>query len=1053
MSTPSPTPPSSGSATLCSRVDCTPIFLPILLGVLLSSLLLGMCLVSSFRFLSLFPDPRFARKRALVVAVALVQVVQTTMDLVRVLLIFTLHYGDPLYFLHPRWYDALAPFFSVLLQLQTQAFLLSRAHQYAGVAGVEKRVKWAGTVALGALIAVSGACGCAAALEIKLLNSLARLSPGHPQAPLLNIVAPAWLVSSAFIDITLCSIITHELLSARRAANGLSSFSSQRTLGVLKRLVRVVLRSGIVLAVVQTATAVIWLVEARTGRGKTSSSWVYLPIILLSKFYTLTYLALLLAPRRTLRSSSFGTSSSFALTTPLPPAHPGIGGQDGVLPPLTESRRRLFPPSPVPRSPYEIGGSRWSGYDEQGGGGVDRPGAPTPRAGNAASYGRLPPQFHSFSFEQPHQHHILGHDEEEEENEDGEDEGGLMEEDSPVSPGGSFFPDFGQHFQHHQQQQQQQHLQHDSFGFQPQPLHLVPYTFGTVGVTSSSRSVSSHGHSGRQPHPYQESPPLSSKRNGAFLVHPDHLPPTPPLSPHAFDGGEDVGGESFVYAPSSPLHSSSFTPLSPPPRAAFPDSIPLPLPSPSPSPHPSSSSPSSSPADALRTRATKSRMHLPHPPLSTVDEGSTPPRSGRLTGEWGGTATVATPGYGTTMEGTPSRGSWVALGGPGEVDRENGDGEEEGEREERLVEPAGGREEERSHPLPESLTIFPPPVSAPPNEPYSFPSTPPSSRPFPQSLVLSSLSSLDTGEPPRSPRLVERRGAVDLLPAMPGVALRMEPREEEGWVFPPPMVQGGGGGGGKGGKERRREYGKIEVGEGQEKSRPPPFSHFSSPSSSSSSTLPASLSSVPPPPGNPSPSFLKSRSRHCFHPSTSTTHTQAHDNGSDTTLDAVLRALRAPLPPSQQQPGTSSSFRSSPSSHPFSSSSDSLPAPLRPAPSPLQPPQQQKKRRRGGGGFVKHARMFSGSKASSLALARTSSSGSTFGCRDAMAVSRGQEASFPPSYRSEEKGKGKEVVREKVGEVGEAGGLVVPVLTGESGSASGSLRSGSSGVEAGIVGF
>jgi hypothetical protein len=37
---------------------------------------------------------------------------------------------------------------------------------------------------------------------------------------------------------------------------------------VLKRLVKVVLRSGLVLAVAQTATAVVWVVEARVAKGK-----------------------------------------------------------------------------------------------------------------------------------------------------------------------------------------------------------------------------------------------------------------------------------------------------------------------------------------------------------------------------------------------------------------------------------------------------------------------------------------------------------------------------------------------------------------------------------------------------------------------------------------------------------------------------------------------------------------------------------------------------------------------------------------------------------------
>ncbi|GAA6013124.1 hypothetical protein JCM10207_006179 [Rhodosporidiobolus poonsookiae] len=911
---------------ICAKVDCVSIFLPILLGVLFSFLGLGLVFISSARFLALFPDPRFRRKRAMVLAVLVLQVVQTAMDGTRVLMIFALHFGDFLYFLHPRYADALAPLFGAILQIQTQVFLLARVHAYATVAQVGSKVKWAATVLLALVIAGSGAMGLATALEIKLLNSLIRLSPGHPQAPLLNIVAPTWLISSAFVDCTLCLVISHELLSARRAANGLSSISSQRTLDVLKRLVRVVLRSGIVLALAQTGTAIAWVVEARTAQGKISSSWVYLPIILLPKLYTLTYLAILIAPRRNWRQS-VDTSSVF--TAPLAAAN---NDPSPYLAPLTESRRRLFPqPPPEHHHPHNRDSPPFSNDIARHVTGSDhpyartdnltalpstlsfsrnyptRPGAPTPGSIIPAPY----------------------YDEEE------KDDDPAMRDDSlvsrphtPVSPStpGVEAPTAG-------------------FRFRPQPLLLPLVATPVLNSGPPNRPA---------PAPTLPlSPPTSPPPN-----KPPSLPP------------------AIAYNPSSPLSPTLSVTGSPTSPAAPPFSPPLPQ---------------------TQTKS-KGRMLLPHPPLSTVDEASTP-------------RTLDFDSYTFPSPAQASaRASWIQLS-PVRATSGAGVGEEGSSGEEHLavVQPVRYLPDEHAQPA----------RARQERQPYVFPLSPPSSPDLAPSVLAASFApdaDCDPARPPLSPRLTERRGAVDLLPAEPGRPVRMEPSEEEGWVFPPPRSPARAGRQGAEERPRRRAMHEGRTSEaigvalgGEEWEEdanatalppPPPLvSRFSTPSPSSSFSTASTRSAIPAPSIHPPPRHRPKR-HHRPKPSLSalsgsTAVTASPPNESDTTLDAVLRALRAPLHPPLP---VFASSGSSASVSPDSALTHPRPAPLPPSPtSPnahkprfrphlRRPPANVDAATDGHG----HLRAASRSKWSLLSRSTTtatgSSSDSTFGCRDAPLV-------------------------------------------------------------------
>ncbi|GAA6039185.1 hypothetical protein JCM8097_000459 [Rhodosporidiobolus ruineniae] len=960
------------SPSICSRVDCISIFLPILLGVLLSCAGLGMVLVASLRYLVLFPDARFRNRRIMVLVVLAVQIVQTSMDVTRVLKIYGLHYGDVFYFLKPRWEDALAPFFAVLLQLQTQFFLLARAYSYATVARMRGAVKWAATAGLAVLVVASGAGGMIVSLEIKLLNSLARLSPGDPQAKLLNIAAPAWLISSAFIDCTLAFIVTHELFSARRAANGLASLSSQRTKDVLKRLVRVVLRSGIVLALAQTATAVTWFTEAHTAHGRLSSSWVYLPIIVLPKIYTLTYLAILLAPRRNLRES-LTSESTLALTGPmavpnLPPLGAmGVGtrsAEDGdweyVDRPVYgyarragegdggggEMRRRyqLFPLASHPPHPYQQyhGGEAFydpalsayyhpSSHAYSYPGYPARPGAPTPLLATrqrgyplslSVSTTHLPP--------------------------------------SPVSPfhphsaGGAF------EYAEDLDEAEERLMVEDS---------LVETTVGSGSVAGTGEARSAVGvrraeeggamgtAPGRfewvvypRPHPYARAPVSPATAIDGTLVPASHLPPTPPHSPPS-------GQDQFVYVPSSSVRPSA-SPSSPTSAGS------------------TLGPPPNQPGPLLGSY--RGRMHLPHPPLSTVEEGETPSPPAE--------------------SARSARESWVAV-------------------------PAAD------------------PAALPPNEPvdhagYTFPLPSPSLLPYAPTSPLVVVPPLAVQAPPVSPRLAERRGAVDLLPAVPGKAgLRMEEDPGEEVVEAVAMRRGSGKERADRGGEAEKEGAESRIGTTPLSPLPSPArpafaakSHFSTPSSSTAASLPPIS---PPQQASASPSLRSRRSQPPpgvrplnlpppvsapFRPKlprdVPLDHAaeDAEDDPEEPTLESVLRALKAHAPVGPPSPSLPSPSLTSPRPAPLPPTHPPPKSPLRrpfprpvqpPPPPPLSPGKTAKSRFSLGGSSAGSSTLTAlpvprfRRQRSSLSLMTKASSGSSgggsgaegsFGCRDARRV-------------------------------------------------------------------
>ena len=61
--------------------------------------------------------------------------------------------------------DTGAPLIGLLLQVQTQVFLLHRAFRYAAIAQMPRSLTWLGTAVVGLCILVSGVAGTAVSLE------------------------------------------------------------------------------------------------------------------------------------------------------------------------------------------------------------------------------------------------------------------------------------------------------------------------------------------------------------------------------------------------------------------------------------------------------------------------------------------------------------------------------------------------------------------------------------------------------------------------------------------------------------------------------------------------------------------------------------------------------------------------------------------------------------------------------------------------------------------------------------------------------------------------
>lgn len=156
---------------------------------MLSSLLLGvLCILSIAAYWG-----RTRLTKSTILLVLTLQFIQTFTDTLRTTLKYALHYGDLAYWIETTTDDALAPFFGVLLQMQTQLFMLSRAYKYAGLAYPIPKAVQRGMVGVMVLLIVgSGVCGCAVSVMTKTLGSYEKLVPSAMGTPKYTIFVHCW---------------------------------------------------------------------------------------------------------------------------------------------------------------------------------------------------------------------------------------------------------------------------------------------------------------------------------------------------------------------------------------------------------------------------------------------------------------------------------------------------------------------------------------------------------------------------------------------------------------------------------------------------------------------------------------------------------------------------------------------------------------------------------------------------------------------------------------------------------------------------------------------
>lgn len=156
---------------------------------MLSCLLLGVvCILSIAAFWG-----RTRLTKTIVLLVIALQLIQTFTDTLRTTIKYALHYGDLAYWIRTTTDDALAPFFGVLLQVQTQLFMLTRAHKYAALAyPIPRAVERAMLGLVGVMIVGSGVCGCGVSVMTKTLGSYEQLVPSATGSPTYTILVHSW---------------------------------------------------------------------------------------------------------------------------------------------------------------------------------------------------------------------------------------------------------------------------------------------------------------------------------------------------------------------------------------------------------------------------------------------------------------------------------------------------------------------------------------------------------------------------------------------------------------------------------------------------------------------------------------------------------------------------------------------------------------------------------------------------------------------------------------------------------------------------------------------
>ncbi|WVQ96111.1 hypothetical protein IAU59_003213 [Kwoniella sp. CBS 9459] len=265
------------------------IFGPILLGTVLSVFGFGLfCMQTALYFDS---RPKASRTIKGIVVLAL-NFAQTICDCSRIFNTMILHALDLAFFLNARSRldFTLSPILSVLIAAIVQMFLARRVVNFMGVtANPAKRSTWSYKVqtwglaimlGVGILLGLAGGWGVP--LRAWVVGDLTRLHRGEEGDKLFTFLGKLWLGSVAATDILISGFMVYSLRTAAKA--------SENRHRVVSSLIQLTLSSGVIVTALQITALILFM-------GSTTA-WSDLPVMFMSKVYSLTLVSAISQPQR-----------------------------------------------------------------------------------------------------------------------------------------------------------------------------------------------------------------------------------------------------------------------------------------------------------------------------------------------------------------------------------------------------------------------------------------------------------------------------------------------------------------------------------------------------------------------------------------------------------------------------------------------------------------------------------------------------------------------------------------------------------------------------------
>ncbi|KAH8925349.1 hypothetical protein BT69DRAFT_1137531 [Atractiella rhizophila] len=198
---------------------------PFILGAFLSAFGMGILLSEGARYFRNAPSHGHRLIKAMTAIVLFLQFAQTVTDILRVLKIFSLHWGDLGYFITARYEDSISPLLGVLLQSHGQAYLLYRVYVFSKYL-LDRNSIWIGrqrktwkvvlvwTLLLAGVLGIllSTVVGVWMSADIKHLKFLNLLVSNG----MFITLGTSWFIISSVVDICISIAMCFELWLSKR---------------------------------------------------------------------------------------------------------------------------------------------------------------------------------------------------------------------------------------------------------------------------------------------------------------------------------------------------------------------------------------------------------------------------------------------------------------------------------------------------------------------------------------------------------------------------------------------------------------------------------------------------------------------------------------------------------------------------------------------------------------------------------------------------------------------------------------------------------------------